>query len=401
MITLTVFLAGVACVLLLYTVSEVFGLLRRLILGNPPASQPDRPDSEPPPRLIFLVPAHDEELLLPGCLTSLFAQHYPPERMEVVVVADNCSDRTAEIARAHGATVMERHDEARRGKPWAVSWALDRLSGRGFDALVIIDGDTTVDQGFAEALARRDPVQEKVLQPFIGVENPQENALTRMASVYERAMHGIAYRAKELHGLNVPLGVGMCLGRDVLQRLGSWPAFSIAEDHELYVILTLAGERVEAVPEARILAQEASTLKQSSTQRHRWTAGRLHVLLRYLLPVLGSRNLRFHQRLDALAELAWFGPIVQTSLVAVLITLTLILQPPLWHVLVVLLALGLVRVVFYSSLAIVRDPDPWGALTSFAYLPRYAAWRTVRLIRSLFTVGSPHWERTNRHIQER
>src|SRR5258708_27780716 len=81
-------------------------------------------------RFAILVPAHDEEVLLPALLRSVADLDYPRERREVVVVADNCSDRTAQIARGAGATVMERDDPARLGKGHALEWAFAQLSSR-------------------------------------------------------------------------------------------------------------------------------------------------------------------------------------------------------------------------------------------------------------------------------
>src|SRR5262249_29272837 len=154
-------------------------------------------------------PAHNEELLLPQCLASLRDQVWPADKKRIVVVADNCTDHTAHVARVHGAEVLVRNDTTRRGEPWAIAWSLEQLDLTHVDGVVIVDADTEVMPGFAAALAERAPINHKVLQPFIDVQNPNETALTRLAAVYADAVHGIAYRVKERMGLNVPLGVGM------------------------------------------------------------------------------------------------------------------------------------------------------------------------------------------------
>src|SRR5690606_10093754 len=109
------------------------------------------------PRLLFLVPAHDEALLIEGCVRSILAMDYPADRREVVVIADNCTDGTADLARTAGATCLERADTERRGKPWALAWALERVDLGAFDAVVIIDADSLVDPSFARAMARHSP----------------------------------------------------------------------------------------------------------------------------------------------------------------------------------------------------------------------------------------------------
>src|SRR4051794_11967653 len=111
MMTVTIALAVVAAVLMLPTISDALSIAiawRR---------RPARRQSAVPPRLLFIVPAHDEERLIDACVRSLLALRYPSDRSTVVVVADNCSDRTAARARASGATCLERSDVNLPGKP--------------------------------------------------------------------------------------------------------------------------------------------------------------------------------------------------------------------------------------------------------------------------------------------
>src|SRR5262245_11617787 len=95
-------------------------------------------------RFAVLIPAHNEELLLPRLLRSLAALQYPPDLFDVHVVADNCSDHTAAVAANAGATVHERlSDEMARGKGFALRWLLERLRCQkpGYDAYVVLDAD--------------------------------------------------------------------------------------------------------------------------------------------------------------------------------------------------------------------------------------------------------------------
>ena len=98
MIALSLGLGLLAAVLLLPTLSDLVSVLR--VLTPRPSRHAVRSRATELPRLLFLVPAHDEELLLPACLESLRGLRYPPERRRIVVVADNCRDRTAAIARS-------------------------------------------------------------------------------------------------------------------------------------------------------------------------------------------------------------------------------------------------------------------------------------------------------------
>jgi cellulose synthase/poly-beta-1,6-N-acetylglucosamine synthase-like glycosyltransferase len=95
-------------------------------------------------RFCIIIPAHNEELVLAGTLQSLKESRYPADLYDVVVVADNCTDTTAEIARSFGAVVMERADLSRRGKGYALEWAIQQLlaGSETADAFVIVDADT-------------------------------------------------------------------------------------------------------------------------------------------------------------------------------------------------------------------------------------------------------------------
>src|SRR5262249_30418872 len=110
-------------------------------------------------RLAVLVPAHDEEALIGRCLASLSDQTYPRWAYRVVVIADNCSDRTSQFATAAGAEVMERHDARALGKGPALRWAMDRLlaGDNPPDGIVVVDADSIAERdllaGLAAALA--------------------------------------------------------------------------------------------------------------------------------------------------------------------------------------------------------------------------------------------------------
>jgi len=143
MIVVSGLVALLAIVLWLPSISDLVSLaclaFRRAVALPPPRGR-----SAEPPRLLFLVPAHNEELLLPACLVSLRKLRYPADRVEVVVIADNCTDQTAALARASGASCLERSDRKLPGKPRAIAWALTQVSLENFDAVIIIDAEGTV-----------------------------------------------------------------------------------------------------------------------------------------------------------------------------------------------------------------------------------------------------------------
>ncbi len=391
MILLSIALGLLAIMLLLPTVSDLVSLARlafgRRVARPAPAARL--------PRFLLLVPAHNEELLLPACIASLKGLHYPSERVDVVVIADNCSDRTADIARAAGVRCLVRTAPADPGKPRAIAWALSQLRVTDHAAIVIVDADTEVDPEFAARLATAAPLENKALQPYNGVSNRTESALTRMSAVLSAANHGLAYVLKTRAGLNVPLSAGMCIGSGVLAAHG-WGVDSLSEDWELYALLTTHGVPVESVPGAHIRAQEAATLRTSASQRRRWTAGKVGVLLRYAWPLLRSREAGAARKLDALAELTAVGPALQGGIVSLAVATTVLLHLPGWSWIVAFLAASLLRPMIYTIAAIGTDPEPLGAVRAFLFLPFYAVWRLYTAVTTLAMLGGRPWVRTAR-----
>ena len=384
--------AVIAAVFLLPTISDLLSIALRPASHDVPV--PGAPVETP--RFLILIPAHDEEILIEACLASLQRLHYSGDRVETLVVADNCADATAERVRARGIRCLERTDLVQRGKPWAVAWALARITLSDYDAVVVLDADSIVDPGFLRAIARRAPLGGKVVQGYIDVSNPDESAVTRMARVWSAVRFQVVNNIKVHAGLNVPLGDGLCIGTGVLGKFG-WSAFSLSETWEIYASMTAAGVRCVGAEDAHLGAQEARSLRQSASQRKRWTAGRLTVLQHYGPEILRSHQIGARQKLDCLAELTALGPAAHLGTAVSMAAVVGFGGLP-WGVPIagVLLA-SLVRPIAYTAVALTRDPSPSRALSAFAFLPFYVLWRLGIQLASLTRLGNKPWVRTDRH----
>lgn len=393
MLGVTVLVATVALALLLPTLSDTASLIRIGLTGRKRSTNP----GDEVPGILFLVAAHDEERLIGHCLESLQRLDYEQESFDVVVVADNCSDGTETVVRGMGVECLVRSDPEQAGKPYAIAWGIQQLDLSRFDALVIVDADTVVDHGFCKALGRVRSLRTKAVQTFNGVSNPDDNATTRMASVLSAALYRFTYPLKQAAGLNVPLtGAGMCVGAEVLREHG-WRAYSIGEDVEMYVRLSLEGVRIECVPDAVVRSEEARSLKTGSSQRQRWRAGRLTVLGQLGGSILMNRRLDVHQRLDIVAELVSPGPVVHLAVAGAFAGLVIATAPPAAGLLLLGLLLGLLRTTTYTVLAITADEQPYRALRAFLSLPGYLLRRSLTEVRAIAMTGSKRWIRTARH----
>ena len=188
--TLSLGSALIAGYLLVLTLSAL-AARRRTLATDAPAERPDV-------RFAVLVPAHDEARSIRRLLESLAAVDYPYARCAVHVVADNCTDATAELARACAAaapdgwlTVHERHDPERKAKGYALAWLLDRLGERGaaYDAYVVLDADSVVSRNLLRAFAARLHAGSAAIQAYYGVLNPGESPLAALRGAALAAIH--------------------------------------------------------------------------------------------------------------------------------------------------------------------------------------------------------------------
>jgi GT2 family glycosyltransferase len=227
------------------------------------------------PRFDFIVPAHDEEQGIAGTVRALFAVRWPNDAYRVLVVADNCSDATGDAARAAGATVIERRDERRRGKGYALELGFARSRADGFaQAVVVVDADTQASANLLAAFAARLATGAEALQVHYGVSNADEGWRTRLMSIALTLFHGVRSLARERLGLSCGLrGNGMCFTHALLGRV-PYQAFSIVEDLEYGIRLGEAGVRVHYVAEAEVRGEMVVSEKASRSQRQRWEGGR-------------------------------------------------------------------------------------------------------------------------------
>jgi hypothetical protein len=371
--------------------SELLCLLRRWRVGAPVRQPPGEM-----PRLLFLVPAHDEELLIARCVRSLFEMAYPSTHRRIIVVADNCSDATARLAREHGAESMERVDKELPGKPRALAWALSQIDLRQWDACVVIDADSTVAPTFALGLAKIAPLNDIVFQPNNGVHNEFENWLTRLGGLLGRCRFQVTFPLKQSAGLNIPISNGMGIGTNLLIRHG-WLSFSITEDTELYAIYTEAGIVIRHAATANLYSQEAHSLQQGATQRRRWIAGRVAIVREWGPRILRSRHIGWRQKLDALVELGLPAPVLHLMVALAVVVAALAGvggKPGMWIALVA--AASLSAHVITTIIAITRHPQPWRTLSSFFMLPMYTVWRLVVVLGTMVTLRDTTWHRTSR-----
>jgi cellulose synthase/poly-beta-1,6-N-acetylglucosamine synthase-like glycosyltransferase len=383
----------------------VFGASGYLLLLTVRSRRPAPPTyGDPRARFDVVVPAHNEAAGIADTVRSLLAMDYPRELFDVVVVADNCTDDTAERAQSAGARVLERRDDRQRGKGYALAYAFERSIAEGrVDALVVIDADTVVSPNLLRAFDERLRRGAKAVQADYAVRNPEASWRTQLMAIAFGMFHVVRSTGRESLGVSCGLrGNGMCFATDLLQEVPH-DAFSVVEDLEYGIRIGERGHRVHYAGEAHVYGEMVSSEKASRSQRERWEGGRWEMAKQHGLRLL-RRSL--DERSPLLADLTadLLVPPLSTLVVA---TATGLAASAALAVVTLRPNAGLVLFgasgVFLAAY-VVRGWQVSGTgmsgLASLARAPVYMAWKaTLRLRKRVEGGGKREWVRTKREAE--
>ena len=381
-------LALLAGYLIVLTVAAVFARKRGPAAG--PATR----------RFAVLVPAHNEQALIGRLLTSLNQLDYPKDGVDICVVADNCTDATAVIARSLGARVYERSDAVEQAKGFALRWLLERLRADGcaFDAFVVFDADSVVEPNFLRSMDARLERGSQVIQAYYSVLNASASTVAGLRYAALAAIHYVRPMGRSVFGLSCGLkGNGMCFAAPVLEHF-AWQWFTLAEDVEFHLALVKAGIRVDFAPETTVYADMPTTLRQAASQNARWEGGRLQ-LLRQHVPALLIDGLRKISplRLDAAVEQLIPPLSVPFGLGALCLLCGAVLGAT---ELMALSGLSLIGQIAYLMAGLVLVRAPWRTYVALGAAPIYIAWKLGLYSRALVTSRDTSWVRTARPAPE-
>jgi cellulose synthase/poly-beta-1,6-N-acetylglucosamine synthase-like glycosyltransferase len=234
----------------------------------------------PKRRFAIIIPAHNEERGIAHTLQSIGMVSYPNELYDTIVVADNCTDRTAALALDEGAIVLERFDPERRGKGYALNWVIPQVLERmpGYDAFVFIDADSIMSPNFLDEMNRALQNGHRVIQSSdLVVDNPTSwrAQLTLVAFALYNYVRPLG---KAQLGASTPLkGNGMCFAADVIPAV-RWDNNALVEDLDLGLELVRRNIPIYFASRAKVYAVMPTTAEGATTQRMRWEGGRFNTI---------------------------------------------------------------------------------------------------------------------------
>ncbi|MDR0978951.1 MAG: glycosyltransferase family 2 protein, partial [Lachnospiraceae bacterium] len=234
-------------------------------------------------KFMAIIPAHNEHQVVKNLIESLKKQNYPKELYDIYVIADNCTDNTAEIARNAGAIVLERFDEEKKTKGYALQWFLAKQieEKADYDALCIFDSDNIVDSEFLKAMNKKLCQGEEVVQGYRDIKNPTDNWITAGYAIFYWTMHRFYHLARYNLGLSPLLnGTGFMVRFDLVKEEG-WNTKTLTEDIEYSLINIAKGRKLGWSTEAIVYDEQPLKFSQSWKQRERWTVGHLQCMKYY------------------------------------------------------------------------------------------------------------------------
>lgn len=353
-------------------------------------------DSTPQPSAVVLVPAHDEQVVIAETLQGLKAQLGPNDR--ILVVADNCTDDTVAIVRANGVEVIERHDESRRGKGYAIVHGLDHLAADPPDIVTIVDADCQAEDGALTLIAREAIVTGRPIQAEYLLTSPDRSPKSVVSALAFLVRNRVRPRGLARLGLPAHLtGSGMAFPWDVLRNAPATGSY-LVEDLLMGIELALKGTPPRLCPDAQITSLLPSQDRAAMGQRRRWEHGQLNTLTRYAPRLVGAGLKRFDAGLLALGLDLLVPPLALLVILCVALTSVCVVFAALsGHVVALGVSLmDLMAIGVGVALAWLVYGRKTIRFLQLVTIPLYVLWKVPLYISLLMRRGQKTWERTER-----
>ena len=234
-------------------------------------------------KFMMILPAHNEAAVIGALIESLQQLDYPKELYDIYVIADNCTDNTAQIARDTGAIVLERFDEEKKTKGFALQWFLNQKikEDADYDAFCVFDADNIVDKNFLNAMNKKLCQGEQVVQGYRDIKNPSDSWISAGYALFYWSMNRFYHLSRYNLGLS-PLinGTGFMVDFNLIKPTG-WDTKTLTEDIEFSLKNIAQGRKLGWATDAIVYDEQPTEFKQSWSQRSRWTVGHLQCMKYY------------------------------------------------------------------------------------------------------------------------
>ena len=252
---------------------------------------PKYPQTTRKNRFAAVIAARNEEEVIANLVQSLKKQNYPKDLYDIIVIPNNCTDNTEQVALKSGAKIFKCKRNI-KSKGDVLAEFFDHMMsqehhGESYDAYCIFDADNLVDKDFIESMNKALESGAYSAQGYRDSKNPYDSAVSGSYAIYYYAANRFFNHARSRIGLSALIsGSGFMISHKLVQRMGGWNTQTMTEDIELTAKCVLMDCRVYWVPDAKIYDEQPLAFEQSWIQRKRWTTGLIQVTEIYLWPLI-------------------------------------------------------------------------------------------------------------------
>ena len=234
-------------------------------------------------KFMAVISARNEENVIANLIESIKEQTY--KYIDIYVIADNCDDTTAEVARLHGATVYERFDENKKSKGFALEWFFEKIlleKSDEYDAFCIFDADNIVSKDFFETMNTKLCQGEKIVQGYRDISNAGDTWVSANYAIFYWTMNRCYHYARYKLGLS-PLinGTGFMVSMDIIKEKNGWHSDTLTEDIEFSIENIIKNQKIGWAQDAVVYDEQPLKFKQSFRQRLRWSVGHLQCFQKF------------------------------------------------------------------------------------------------------------------------
>lgn len=276
-------------------------------------------------RYAFFIAAHNEESVIANLVQSIKGQKYPQELLDVFVVADACTDETAETARKAGAIVYERNDLARKGKSWVLDYGFDKILNEypdTYEAFFVFDADNLLSPTYVEEMNKAFDAGYLVSTSYRNSKNFDSSWISSAYALWFLREAKFLNNSRMLMGTGCAIsGSGWMVSTRIIQGMHGWDFHTLTEDIQFSTFCAANGIRIAYAP-AEFFDEQPLTLAASWTQRMRWTKGFYQVFFSYIGDLFHGIGQKRFSSYDMLMTIA---PGMILTLIAVFVNCTYLL----------------------------------------------------------------------------
>lgn len=237
-------------------------------------------------RFAVVVSARNESSVIGNLISSIRNQNYPQELVDIFIIADNCTDNTAEIARSAGAIVYERFNKEQVGKGYALDWMFNIIESeyadRNYEGYIIFDADNVLDPNYIAEMNKVFDNGYRIITSYRNSKNYDTNWITAGYSLWFLREARYLNNARMQLGTSCAIsGTGFLVSADVIRENNGWIHHLLTEDIEFTTDSIIHGEKIGYCADAILYDEQPTKFSQSYTQRLRWAKGFYQVFRNY------------------------------------------------------------------------------------------------------------------------